>query len=60
MNKEYSKSCSYIFYRYYSEDGIDAAKFRMGCHLTYLRKKQLTKYKLFKKYGLLKHKMRIK
>ena len=60
MNKEYSKSCSYLFYRYYSEEGIRAAKFRMGCPLTHLRRAQLRKYKLFKKYSWLKHKLRIK
>ena len=47
-NKEYSKSCSYIFYRYYSEEGIIAAKNRMGCHLTHLKNRKANRYMLLK------------
>lgn len=47
-NKEYSKSCAYIFYRYYSEEGIVAAKLRLGCKETRRRMEKNNRYKVKK------------
>lgn len=56
-NKDcYSKSCAYLFYRYYSEGGIVAAKIRLGCKDKHLIRNRINRFLLGINYNFCKDK----